>query len=205
MVRLGQLTPRHPLRRGQRAGKFEAPARVLTRHQQRQFALLREQMVRAPFTDSWCAQTFEPRTRATGQRFPSQEVTGRARVPTLMPGRRANARQAGHRAAFTGGRRPGSAALSLPPRATNPSRRSKVTVAIHPSCHAKVFWRAGEAHKDGRYAEDFGRTRAIALVGKGAAAGSSRPASGARCAPAPRARGAAPAPRDDFFPAAQTR
>ena len=27
----------------------------------------------------------EPRTRATGQRFPSQEVIGHARVPTLMP------------------------------------------------------------------------------------------------------------------------
>ena len=76
------------------------------------------------------------------------------------------ARTRRHRAAFTGVRRPGSAALSLPPRAINPSRRSKATVAIHPSCHAQVFWRAGEAHKDGRYAEDFGRTRAIALVGK---------------------------------------
>ena len=70
-----------------------------------------------------------------------------------MPGRRANARQAGHRAAFTGVRRPGLAALSLPPRAIDPSRRSKVTVAIHPSCHAQVFWRAGEAHKDSRYAD----------------------------------------------------
>ena len=103
---------------------------------------------RATWPGRRCAlRRLEPRTRATGQRSPSQEVIGRARVPTLMPGRCANAHQAGHRAAFTGTRRPRSAALPLPPRAIDPSRRSKVAVAIDPSCHARASGARGRHTK----------------------------------------------------------
>ena len=39
--------------------------------------------------------------------------------------------------------------------------RSRVTVAIHPPCKLKVFVRAGEAHKESRYAEVLRMTRAM--------------------------------------------
>ena len=55
-----------------------------TRHQQCQFARLTDHLARASFAESLRAQPLGTTKRATGQRFPSQEVRGGARVPTLM-------------------------------------------------------------------------------------------------------------------------
>ena len=74
------------------------------------------------------------------------------------------ARTRRHRAAYAGNTRRGTAALSLPPRAINPSRRIGVAVAIDPSGQAKVFGRAGEAHRDGRSADNRDELAAARLV-----------------------------------------
>ena len=83
-----------------RASRFAAPSYVRERHatetpnahEECQFASSRKhQFARL---SRWLTVRSRSRTTnaRTGQRFPSQEVIGHARVPTLMPGRRANAR-----------------------------------------------------------------------------------------------------------------
>ena len=64
----------------------------------------------------------------------------------------------GHRAAFTGGTRRSTAALSLPrarlTRLGVPRSPLQSTRPVMPGLQAR-----GEAHRDGRYADNFGRTR----------------------------------------------
>ena len=113
-----------------------------------------------------CALTVRTTNARTGQRFPSQEVISHARVPTLMPGGALTRACAGHRAAFTGVRRPGSAALSLPPRAlTLVGVRESPLQSTRAGGRRSVGAR-GRHTKMAATRKVFGRTRALALVGK---------------------------------------